>query len=72
MFLGITVTISASVLTLCFSDFAFGLFSSEPAVIALGTKKIAFVAYPFYFIYVFLEVYASAIRVVLERRFRPC
>ena len=61
LFLGITVTISASVLTLCFSDFAFGLFSKEPAVIALGTK-IAFVAYPFYFIYVFLEVYASAIR----------
>ncbi len=39
LFLGITVTISASVLTLCFSDFAFGLFSKEPAVIALGTKS---------------------------------
>ena len=61
LLLGIIITVSASVLTLCFSNFAFGLFSKDPTVIALGTK-IAFVAYPFYFIYVFLEVYASAIR----------
>ncbi len=61
LFLGIIITVSTSVLTLCFSNFAFGLFSKEPVVIALGSQ-IARIAYPFYFLYVFLEVYASAIR----------
>lgn len=61
LLLGIGVTICTSALTLIFSSFAFGLFAKDQSVITLGTQ-IARVAYPFYFIYVFLEVYASAIR----------
>ncbi|MGM9640321.1 MAG: MATE family efflux transporter [Faecousia sp.] len=59
--LGVAVTLGTSALTLIFSKFAFGLFAKDADVIELGVQ-IAWVAYPFYFVYVFLEVYASAIR----------
>ncbi|MGN0978579.1 MAG: MATE family efflux transporter [Faecousia sp.] len=61
LLLGIAVTLGTSALTLIFSKFAFGLFARDAGVIELGVQ-IAWVAYPFYFVYVFLEVYASAIR----------
>ena len=61
LLLGVAVTIATSALTLAFSRFAFHLFARDASVVALGSQ-IAWVAYPFYFVYVFLEVYASAIR----------
>ena len=57
LLLGVAVTIATSALTLTFSRFAFGLFARDASVVALG-RQIAWVA----FVYVFLEVYASAIR----------
>ena len=47
--------------TFVLADFAFGLFTNDKDVIAIGSS-IAFVIMPFYFLYVFLEVLASAIR----------
>ena len=61
LLLGVAVTAGTSALTLVFSRFAFGLFARDASVVDLGVQ-IAWVAYPFYFVYVFLEVYASAIR----------
>lgn len=61
LLLGVAVTIATSALTLAFSRLAFHLFARDASVVALGSQ-IAWVAYPFYFVYVFLEVYASAIR----------
>lgn len=61
LLLGVAVTAGTSALTLVFSRFAFGLFARDASVVELGVQ-IAWVAYPFYFVYVFLEVYASAIR----------
>ena len=61
LLLGVAVTAGTSALTLVFSRFAFGLFARDASVVELGIQ-IAWVAYPFYFVYVFLEVYASAIR----------
>ena len=46
---------------LFFADFAFGMFTDDAEVIAIGSS-IAFVIMPFYFLYVFLEVLASSIR----------
>jgi putative MATE family efflux protein len=57
--LGLAVFLSFS--TLLFSAQAFSLFSSEAEVIELG-RKIAFVTFPFYFLYVFIEVLASSFR----------
>lgn len=58
---GLVMTVSTSCITLCLRQTAFGLFSNDSDVIALGCKA-ACIAYPFYFLYVFLEVYASTIR----------
>lgn len=59
--LGVGVTVSISAVVLVFAPSLFGLFAKDAAVIALGSK-VARIAYPFYFTYVFLEVYASSIR----------
>lgn len=59
--MGVAVTICTSGLTVLFAETAFGLFASEPEVVELG-GQIAHIAYPFYFLYVFLDVFASAIR----------
>ncbi len=56
---GITVFLSAAVLTFCSQ--LFGLFTADPEVVVLG-RCIAFVSFPWYFLYVFLEVFASSIR----------
>ena len=59
--LDVAVTAGTSALTLVLSRLAFGLFAKEASVAELGVQ-IARAAYPFYFVYVFLEVYSSVIR----------
>lgn len=59
--LGVSVTVCISVMVVLGAEFAFSLFSQDGAVIALGSR-IGRAAYPFYFLYVFLEVYAASIR----------
>jgi putative MATE family efflux protein len=61
LILGIGTTLALSNGVLFFSDQAFGLFYSEAEVIGLG-RKLAAIAYPFYFFYVILEVLASSVR----------
>lgn len=59
--LGVAVTVTISALVLLGSRFAFSLFSQDSAVIELGSR-IGRNTFPFYFLYVFLEVYAASIR----------
>lgn len=59
--LGIATTMVTSWTVLLFAEQLFGLFATEAEVITLG-MQIAWTTYPFYFIYVFLEVFASTIR----------
>ena len=59
--MGALVTAGTSGLTVFFAEAAFKLFASETEVVALGSQ-IARLAFPFYFLYVFLEVFASMIR----------
>ena len=59
--LGVAVTLVTSALTLIFAQFAFSLFARDVSVVNLGVR-MSKVSYPFYFVYVFLEVFASAIR----------
>lgn len=59
--LGIATTLITSWTVLLFAEQLFGLFATEKEVITLGVQ-IARTTYPFYFIYVFLEVFASTIR----------
>lgn len=54
-----TILLSAVILIFCFPIFS--LFVPDPQVAELGTR-IARIAYPFYFLYVFLEVFSSVIR----------
>ena len=61
IFIGIGVTMVISMLVIAFSGFFFALFTKDTEVIILG-GKMARVSFPFYFIYVFLEVFASAVR----------
>lgn len=59
--MGLTVTVCTVGVTLLFSQKVFRLFANEQEVIQLGSQ-IAWVAYPFYVLYVFLEMLSSAIR----------
>ena len=59
--LGIGVTMVLGALTLLFRRQAFGLFATDPAVIEIGAG-IACVTFPFYSIYVIMEVLADTIR----------
>lgn len=61
IYFGLAVTAVSISLVLFFADFAFGMFTDDAEVIAIGSS-IAFVIMPFYFLYVFLEVLASSIR----------
>lgn len=58
---GVALTLVLSGLVLGLAGPIFSLFASEEAVISLGCQ-IAFVAYPFYFLYVFLESFGAALR----------
>lgn len=58
---GLCFTVVLSVLTLLLARQAFGLFNSDEVVIDIGIS-LARIAFPFYFLYVFIEVFASTIR----------
>ncbi len=66
---GIGVAVVMSSLVLLHADSAFGLFTSDLAVMEIG-RKLAFTTFPFYFLYVFLEVLSGAIRGT-GRAFQP-
>lgn len=59
--LGVGVTVCTSAVLVIFAPAAFSLFSGDIDVIELGSR-FSRVAFPFYFMYVFLEVYAASIR----------
>lgn len=59
--MGLVYTVAMSIVMIIFGDFIFGLFSEDSAVVACGVRFIS-VTFPFYWLYVFLEVYADAIR----------
>ena len=59
--LGVSVTILVSGFILFFCPYIFSVFVPDEQVVALGCR-IAAIAYPFYFMYVFLEVFSSVIR----------
>ena len=59
--MGLMVTAAISAVLLVFGNFVFGLFSADEAVISCGVRFIK-VTFPFYWLYVFLEVFADAIR----------
>lgn len=59
--IGVCVTLVISGILIFFSGFFYGLFTKDPEVIAVGSR-MARVSFPFYFIYVFLEVYSASTR----------
>lgn len=59
--MGILYAAAAAVLLLLFGRYAFGLFSRDAAVIETGMRIIR-VTFPFYWLYVILEVHADALR----------
>ena len=59
--MGITYTVCSAGLLLLFGEAAFGVFNKDAAVIACGLRIIR-VTFPFYWLYVILEVLADAIR----------
>lgn len=58
---GVAITLGISVLLLFGAELAFGLFANDTAVVALGIK-LARLTFPYYFFYVFLEVFSAGIR----------
>lgn len=61
LLIGLGFTIGLSALMIIISSQAFGLFTKDPAVIVIGTE-LAAIAFPFYFLYVILEVLGATIR----------
>lgn len=59
--LGLITVVPMEILLLCFGGFFFGLFNPDPEVIAEGLKIIR-VTFPFYWLYVFFEVFSNAVR----------
>ena len=59
--IGVLLTVAISFTVILFSDFFFGMFMKDPEVIAVGAKMVR-VSCPFYFLYVFLEVFAASTR----------
>lgn len=59
--MGIIYAVLAAVLLLIFGRHAFGIFSQDASVIETGLR-IIHVTFPFYWLYVILEVYADALR----------
>lgn len=59
--IGLVVVVSLSLVGIFASDLIYSVFNSDPNVIALGSR-IIHVTFPFYFLYVFLEVFSSTIR----------
>ena len=61
LIMGITTTLATSWITLLLAKQLFGLFVTDSEVVVLGVK-IGWITFPFYFVYVFLEIFASTIR----------
>lgn len=59
--IGLCVTVGLCVLMMFIANQVFSLFTTEYDVIEIG-KSIAKITFPYYFLYVFLEVYGSTIR----------
>ena len=59
--IGIVVSVCASVLLIQMSDVVFSLFTKDESVIGIGYEIIK-VTFPYYFIYVFLEVFSNTLR----------
>ena len=59
--LGVALTVCTAALLLVFGKYAFWLFNKDAGVIAEGLKIIR-VTFPFYWVYVLLEVYGASIR----------
>lgn len=58
---GVLFTVLMSALTLALAPFLFGLFSKDPAVVSFGVSIVR-ITFPFYFIYVFMQVFGDALR----------
>ena len=61
LLMGITLTISTSMIVLIFGRQAFGVFNQDSSVIDYGIRIIQ-TSFPFYFLYVILEVLGGTIR----------
>lgn len=61
LLMGITLTVITSVVMLIFGREAFWVFNHDPSVIAYGIRIIQ-TTFPFYFLYVILEVLGGSIR----------
>lgn len=59
--IGVCVTLIISAVVISFSGFFYGMFTKDLEVLKAGSQ-MARVSFPFYFIYVFLEVYAASTR----------
>ena len=58
---GVAYSVALAAVLLYFGRETFGIFYSDPAVIDMGIK-IIWIAFPFYFFYVFLETFADTLR----------
>lgn len=58
---GVAYSVALAAILLYFGRETFGIFYSDPAVIDMGIK-IIWIAFPFYFFYVFLETFADTLR----------
>ncbi|MGN1411184.1 MAG: MATE family efflux transporter [Oscillospiraceae bacterium] len=59
--MGVTYTIISSILLINFGDKAFSIFNDDIEVISCGLRIIK-ISFPFYFVYVILEIFADTIR----------
>ncbi|SHN83847.1 MATE family efflux transporter [Desulfitobacterium chlororespirans] len=59
--IGVITAVSLSGSVLLMGEHLFALFTNSKAVVAIGLE-LAKVTFPFYFIYVFLEIFASVVR----------
>ena len=60
-FIGVLFTVLMSVFCLLLAPQLFSLFSKDPEVITFGAS-IVHITFPFYFVYVFLQVFGDALR----------
>lgn len=59
--MGTAVTLVMSAICIIFGTPIFGMFTNDPTVVEIG-KAVSRITFPLYFIYVFMEVFASSIR----------
>lgn len=59
--IGIVFTVAMSLFCILLAPQLFGLFSKDPEVIAFGSNILR-ITFPFYFVYVFLQVFGDSLR----------